>query len=284
MTPEIEYNAGNTKQVRGFLPQIIRASRKYFQLTQTQMASALDISQGAISKIETGDLILDCHQWMKFCKDYQINPDSLFTGLVEFKTHRKIERVNHLPRIGNFKIPSRYAFNIDSSVIFYLPLLRWIIEMNGQNYFESFCQEKNLDSDLFLIPIFPINSLFIRDLYLDLIKKNSTIFQTNEIWPKIFGPMEMALKRYFASVARPLKSSAKQLKISVAKFISEITHDIYVDLDPENNLLVITGRNEFTPKDYFKNPCPEFDQFVIKYTEQMFNYLHGQDGLETTLN
>lgn len=57
--------------------EIMKATRKRLRLKQGDVAKALQVSQSAVSKFESGTLVPSAVQWFEFCRLIGISPDIL---------------------------------------------------------------------------------------------------------------------------------------------------------------------------------------------------------------
>jgi transcriptional regulator with XRE-family HTH domain len=66
-------------ELRKKVGQLIQAYRIKQGWTQVSLAKFLGISQGNLSKIESGALLPDASQWLKFCLKTGLRPLELFS-------------------------------------------------------------------------------------------------------------------------------------------------------------------------------------------------------------
>lgn len=108
------------------IARVMRAGRKLFGKDQTYVAEVLQISQAAISKIETGRSIVSTSQWYRFCSHFSLNAETCFSlGSIDncSEVQTKPTYVEH-----RFRVPKKYLRYQGSKVRTMLPLLHFLKE------------------------------------------------------------------------------------------------------------------------------------------------------------
>ena len=62
---------------------IFKSIRKVKDLTQSDLADILKVSQSYLSKIESGSMMPSAHHWMLFCEYFCVDANSIFSGVIE---------------------------------------------------------------------------------------------------------------------------------------------------------------------------------------------------------
>lgn len=142
---------------------ILRALRKYFEITQVNFAALIGVSQSALSKIEAGALELSAYQWVVICEKFKIDPKSLFTGKIEQLGDSKVS-LNDTFSVGSFKIPRQYSYLTGSTVRSAYPLLKYMNLKIGEKKSHEFLKHLGFDPDYFIVMNNPLNLIFTQDL------------------------------------------------------------------------------------------------------------------------
>jgi transcriptional regulator with XRE-family HTH domain len=158
---------------------LMRAARKKNDLTQVEVAKRLQISQSALSKIESGLLIPSAPQWFEFCQVTHISPDSLTTGYMERLSTAVIESGDL--SVG-FKIPKAYRPYRGSKMRAMLPFLQYFRAVAGEEKVEQYFRSIKMDPDSFIDLDGQINLRFCLDL-------SRTLIQSGFLKPDDFSRM-----------------------------------------------------------------------------------------------
>ncbi len=126
---------------------LMRAARKKRDLTQVEVSKRLQISQSALSKIESGLLIPSAPQWFEFCQFTDISADSLLTGYMERLGSAVVESGDL--NVG-FKIPKAYRPYRGSKMRAMLPFLKYFHSVAGEEKVDQYFRSIKLDQDAFL--------------------------------------------------------------------------------------------------------------------------------------
>jgi transcriptional regulator with XRE-family HTH domain len=149
--------------------KLLQASRKHLGLNQTAVAPQLGLDQSALSRVESGKQMLTASQWFTFCNLAGISPDALTYGVIELDRPESAIR-----------LPARYSFEKRSKIRSLLPMLDFAQSTLGERGFNSFLEDKGIDSDYFLNLNAEINFNFTLDLAEALVKKTGMISKDAE--------------------------------------------------------------------------------------------------------
>ncbi len=143
---------------------ILKAIRKKFSVSQSYVCHILQISQSKISKIESGiDLKIEARKWIELCRHFNIEPDSIVNGYIEFKNSKDIT-LNNSGNVGDFSVPERYKYLAGSTVRTTIPFVNMLCESKGGGYATGYLESKGISSDYFCILENPININFTSDI------------------------------------------------------------------------------------------------------------------------
>lgn len=155
-------------QAAGKIAALMRAARKKMRLTQVEVSKRLQISQSALSKIESGLLIPSAPQWFEFCEMTGISADSLMSGLIERNRPAVLESGN--ADLG-FKVPKMYLENRGSKVRAMLPFLSYFEEVAGSKKVDEYFARIKMDRDIFTDLDTQISLQFCLDLSRTMIEQ-----------------------------------------------------------------------------------------------------------------
>jgi transcriptional regulator with XRE-family HTH domain len=136
------------QQVSAKLSKIMRAARKRLGLTQVAVARKMGITQGSLSKLESGQLVASAPQWFTFCEFTGISADSLITGYIERNRPAMLRDVS--ADESGYRIPKRYSTNSGSKVRAMLPFLHFFQQKLGETRLSQFLVSLGLDPDFFV--------------------------------------------------------------------------------------------------------------------------------------
>ncbi|MDD0851847.1 helix-turn-helix transcriptional regulator [Halobacteriovorax sp. GB3] len=149
---------------------VIRCARKMNNLTQTDISEMLKISQGTVSKVESGDLILSSYHWMRFCEICGISMETIGTGYIEQFGYTQVTSNR---RIGKFQLSARYANNAGMKVRDFLPLIDALKNNLGEKDWKSFSKKRfKIDEDYFINLDHQLSFYFVQDLIEEMINQH----------------------------------------------------------------------------------------------------------------
>lgn len=139
-------------------------------LTQTDISEMLKISQGTVSKVESGDLILSSYHWMRFCEICGISMETIGTGYIEQFGYTQVTSNR---RIGKFQLSARYANNAGMKVRDFLPLIDALKNNLGEKEWKSFSKKRfKIDEDYFINLDHQLSFYFVQDLIEEMINQH----------------------------------------------------------------------------------------------------------------
>lgn len=160
-----------------YTSKIIRALRKFNGMTQGNFAQIIEVSQSAMSKIESSILELNAIQWVFLCKKFNLDPRALLTGKIEFMTNDKLQLKN-ADYFGSYRIPKQFSQNMGATVRSIYPYISLIDREMGEGTFGMFAKLKGFDKDYFVIQNAPLSIVFVQEVY-RFMQENSLITSKN---------------------------------------------------------------------------------------------------------
>ena len=157
--------------MKDYSSNITRALRKHYGITQKDFSEMIDVRQGTLSKIESGQLELSATQWISLCDHFKIDPSALLYGKIEMLIDDKYLSLDNATRVGSFKIPRKYSYNMGSTVRTAYPLIKFSQEKLGEEKTKELLKYLNVDPDYFVIQSHSVNLMFIHDFVNQLIIK-----------------------------------------------------------------------------------------------------------------
>lgn len=140
---------------------LVRATRKQLGLVQLPVAKRLDLTQSALSRIESGRQVMTAPQWAEFCSFTGISPECIVTGYIEFVKPAVLEPARQkIP----FAMPAKYLDERGSKVRATLPLTKFFKSIYGADGFVKYCETNKIDPDFFVNLDNQINVDFSFDL------------------------------------------------------------------------------------------------------------------------
>ncbi len=126
---------------------LVRATRKQLGLVQLPVAKRLDLTQSALSRIESGLQVMTAPQWAEFCSFTGISPECIMTGYIEFMRPAALESVKQkIP----FRMPAKYLDDRGTKVRATLPITKFFKSIYGLDGFEKYCESNKIDPDFFV--------------------------------------------------------------------------------------------------------------------------------------
>jgi len=175
------------------ISQVWKAGRLLLGLTQKELAKALGLSQGSISKFESKQLEPSASDWYKFCQ---------FAG---FDAHKTLElgyidgrkKFKHLLYSkSGFPLPLKYRSDFSLKIRELIPFKRMFYHFLGESFWLDFLKRSGLVPEMFYVYDFQISFRFLTDLLaatekngLDLRKKISDHSLNKEIHSKLFDDL-----------------------------------------------------------------------------------------------
>ncbi len=152
------------KKYAAQISQIMRTARKLKGITQIEASKTLGITQGTLSKLEKGDLVISTPLWFEFCELMKISSRSFLLGYIDTPLPESIDLNEELYPDNTFGLPKRYSYSKGSTVRSLRGLSKYAHDAWGVKKFEAYLETKKVDSDfLFVLPN-QINLQFTYDL------------------------------------------------------------------------------------------------------------------------
>ena len=161
MTPEEKKAAVKTAK-------IIRTARKLRGWTQIDCAKKMELSQSALSKMESAILIPSAHQWFEFCACAEIPADSYLQGYLD-----RLELIRFQDKVAqkDFKVSDIYRKDAGSSARSMAPMIQWLYSSLGEVKAKKLIKDMGVDPDYFVDLGNQINFRFFVDLFQVMKKK-----------------------------------------------------------------------------------------------------------------
>ena len=138
---------------------LMKATRKFNRLQQVEFASILEVTQGTISKIESGSMSIELGLWFKFLKCFNIQDPYCFTyGGIEFSENSFL----NLERYGTTLAPmfdfksEEYIFNVRKI----RPLFDFFLKEDPKNL-ATFLSNNKISKEIFYILNHPLTFEFV---------------------------------------------------------------------------------------------------------------------------
>lgn len=147
------------------MASVVRAARKRAGMTQKEIARLLGLSQGKISKIETGLLSMEAFQWIEFCEALRIPPNSILKGFIDIPGSILVSNID---KIGKYRIPKRYSQYAGSTARVARPFMDFFSTLTSPARLHEFLRYRDIDPDYFVQLDNPINMRFTMDLLREL--------------------------------------------------------------------------------------------------------------------
>jgi len=157
-----------SKQIVG---SILKCVRKFHGLKQIEFCMKLNLTQGTLSKIESGTLDITAAQWMKLCSEFNVDPNSLFIGRLNLASSRLSPELLSAKRVNGFLIPDDFSREMGSSVRIAYPFIRMLENKYGFEYSRNFLESLGFDPDYFVVLSNPISIHVVEKLVLHLVNK-----------------------------------------------------------------------------------------------------------------
>lgn len=144
------------KEINNSIACLFKSTRKFHRLQQTEFSAILGITQGTISKIESGSMGPELSLWFKFLRAFNIQDPYCFTyyGLElsdsSFK-NLKTKGASLAPRFDYSK--ENYIFSIRKI----RPLYDFLM-INHTKSFEAFLKENGITKEIFYILNHPVTA------------------------------------------------------------------------------------------------------------------------------
>jgi transcriptional regulator with XRE-family HTH domain len=238
--------------------RVLRSARKLRGFTQTEAAKNLEISQGMISKLESGILAPSASLWFAATKLFAIDAaDSFETGYIDtFFSQNKSGMSENL-----FRIHSRYLENAEYSIRTIAPVLHYLEAKKGESALKAFLKSKKIDVDYFNILDAKLNVNFLSELVEHISKdqvfsKEQLSTMLNEVgMPGLHGHLRhlydsakdsKALLKVFAENGSFYNAGSKYSFKDISK--NKVNISVSMPDQPKLNSFLVSYHREFLKK------------------------------------
>jgi len=248
--------------------RLLRAGRKYRNLTQTEVAKHIGVDQSAYSRMEKGLQNIYIEQWLMFCELAGIPVDSAQYGCIDFLTPVTI---SHEKNEGGFKIAKDFSrFRATSNRNTAL-LLEYAAHCLGPEKLDEFLESKKLDRDFFLLTGSTLNIDFELNLLKTLIQKSD--YSKNDLVniPKALSKNQIhgRLGNNYLKDQNPL-SNIRRFVENVEfyeknfswKILEENSHQVVLSVTPEEHL----GESKFTSDPILQDHYCRYQRLLLENT------------------
>lgn len=136
------------------LSKIVRTIRKVHKINQKDFANIIDISQGSVSKVESGQLELNLKPFLKLLQYFQIDLEALHSGYLEMDLLIDIEKTK-------YKLPAIYRESMKYSAR-HIAMMTKSADLNNEE-FGTIMKELGVDPDIFTILNTPVSEQLLND-------------------------------------------------------------------------------------------------------------------------
>ena len=163
------------------LSKLIFTARKRKGYTQAFISKETGITQGTLSKIESGVCSVSAKHWFLLSRLLDIPADSVWSGLIDrgIKPAREVEK-------NTYKLPKKYYQNAHSSVKEIISILEYVQRKEGVLKFEAYLASLGIPEYFFYDLNNKINFLFAVDLL--------NHFYPNQVDEKLYSEIALLSK------------------------------------------------------------------------------------------
>lgn len=158
-----------TKETTANIAILFKATRKFHRLQQTEFSAILGVTQGTISKIESGTMGPELCLWFRFLKAFNIQDPYCFTyAAIEFNESAfQTIKKNGTPLapIIDFN-KGEFLFSVRKI----RPLFDFVIN-NHSKAFDTFLKNNKITPEIFYILNHPLSGSFV-DLFFSFLEEN----------------------------------------------------------------------------------------------------------------
>ncbi len=264
----------NSEQIMQRFARIFRAARKLKGASQSELASRLDITQSAISKIESGESSLTTHQWFKMCSILQINAEASFLlGYID--NCLPVQEVSSYKE-NIFNIPKKYLRHSGSKVRLAIPFLEYFQRTVGEKKLQEYFQYRKIDPDFFAVYDNQINIKFALDLIETMINQGILKQTDIEKITRIVTNKALHGKMHYSySDAKSQRSLFKKLVNQATLYESNFDYSIIED-EPNTIHIAVAPSEKMR---YFKYRGDQIDDFICHYKKSFFRQFSTYTGI-----
>jgi transcriptional regulator with XRE-family HTH domain len=261
------------QQVANKIANLMRAARKRSGMTQVEVSKILQISQSALSKIESGILIPSAPQWFEFCGATKISPDSLTTGLIEYHSPATLQ---HGTQGIHFKLPKAYQQNRGSKMRAMLPIVNYFRNVGGEEKFDAYFKKIKMDSEM----LYDLDAQVSLNFFLDL---SRMLISEGLLKAKDFSKLTESVNRpqTHGYMHRQYDSEAGSLNVLSVLLANSAQYECnfkYQIEDQKKNQVTmsVTPREHLREMSYRNDPT--LGDFLCKYKQHYFERFTSYGG------
>lgn len=246
------------------ISSIFKATRKYNQLQQTELAAILEVTQGTISKIESGNMHPELGLWFKLMRTFNISDPYCFTyGGLEFNTDAfKNLKLNGSPLLPEFLYENE-------KTIFTVRMIRPIFDLIIKTHtktFEAFLKKHKVSIEIFCILNHPLTFNFAEAFFSFLLEnkindKSIALLSLN--FNSSYGALSNSLLK--ANSPEVFLNILNQDKDALVKYKLDSSLDSYTASLNKKNLVLI---NSLETRDIIINYNLLYPYHFLKSTKQ----------------
>ncbi len=256
----------------------MRTARKRMGLTQIAISKNLGISQGALSKLESAQLVPSAPQWFEFCEMTGIAPDCLSRGYIERNRPAILESDD--ASLGWFKMPKKYVEFRGSKARATLIFIDYFKATLGEEKFLQYLEMVKIDPDVFVDLDNQMNLAFILDL-------TRTLIQQGHLKPKDMPALVKTVTRpqSHGSLHRHYDAVETSIELLTTLIRNSRQYECNFEYEIEDqkvDRMVISVKPERHLKHtHYKND-PMLGNFLCQYKQSYFErfaYYNGGKGV-----
>lgn len=245
------------------ISSIFKATRKFNRLQQTELAAILEVTQGTISKIESGIMHPELGLWFRLLRAFNISDPYCFTyGSLEFNK----DAFNSLKDNGSPLMPE-FTFK-NEKTIFTARMIRPIFDLVIKTHskaFEAFLKKHKISVEIFYILNHPLTLNFI-EVFFAFLQKNQINEKSLALLSLNFNSSYGALSNTLLKANSPevFFNILNQDKEALIKYKLNSSLNSYAVSMSKNNLLL----TESLALDLAKNYILLYPYHFLKSTSQ----------------
>jgi DNA-binding XRE family transcriptional regulator len=186
-----------TKETTGNIAILFKATRKFHRLQQTEFSAILGVTQGTISKIESGSMSPELGLWFKFLKAFNIQDPYCFTYAgIEFN-----ETAFQVLKSEGSSFAPKFDFK-DSHFLLNIRKIRPLFDFVSKNHskaFDDFLKTNKISKEIFYILNHPLSTGFIDSFF--------SFLDENKISSKSISLMDLNFDSALGRQIEDLRSS-----------------------------------------------------------------------------
>jgi transcriptional regulator with XRE-family HTH domain len=221
---------GSNTDERERIANVMKVGRKLRGLSQSEMAEALNISQGKVSKLESGILAPDAGCWYTFCQQLKVNPDFTYnTGYIFTSTRER--GLKGVFKLG--KLKKRALIKIKECI----PFVMTIKELGRYEDFLKHTRKLKIDADVFYVPDYSVPIDILRMIF-NFLSEN--ISERNFL---------LLTSKHYVNKLEVLAPGAESSLAKLTKHLNKLDNVIHIE-ESRNALKIALDQNfEYSSED-----------------------------------